>query len=772
MVLQNLRLQAAIVSFAMIVGLSVRTLAADRPPNFVIIFADDLGYGDLGCYGHPTIRTPNLDRMAAEGMRFTQFYSAAEVCTPSRAALMTGRLPIRSGMCSEHAAGAVSVFGRRPARQRDHDGRGPQGQGLRDGCVGKWHLGHLPQYLPTKHGFDAYFGIPYSNDMKPTPLMRNEQIIEEPAVQETLTPRYTEEAIRFIKENRDKPFFLYLPHTYPHVPLHASDRFRDKSPRGLYGDVVEELDWSVGQVLQTLRRPWPGREHAGLLHQRQRPVAGQEPERRLGRTAAATARAAPGKAACASRASPGGPGTIKPGRSVTALAGTMDLFPTFVEAGRRRDPQGPSARRRGHEPGAVGHGAGQAAICISTIAASGCMAVRKGPWKAHLVTQDGYTKDPPTEHDPPLLFQLEQDPSERFDVAKEHPEVVADLLAEIERHKATVQPVESPTDRPDCRGSNQAAPGASALLPPGLCFTGSSYRCNLSHHWQSLSVINHGRLACIHFANWSLLSVRWSSSPPAARPSGGSAWPSTRTRSTPPGSASASATCTAWPTSTSTSTSRGPSRSRAGPRAASSGSARPTGLSATTTPTSSTSTCSCMEKYGPEPTYENLAEFWKRCINHYIWVANRSARDLMEQGLPAAADRPAGPQPQLVPDRPATGLRDLGGHRPGHARVLRRQGRLGRQGDQRRLRHAPDHLVQRRCARRRSSRATPNGSARSATSSCPPGSLFRQAIDDVRQWKAEHGADWVAVRKKIKEKYHGPQGHARGLSPPAASGRS
>jgi arylsulfatase A-like enzyme len=222
-------------------------------PNFILIFADDLGYGDLGCYNpSSTIRTPRLDRMAAEGVRFTDFYSAAPVCTPSRAALMTGCYPIRVGM---------SDMPRLVLFPDSKEGLHPdevtiaeilKARGYATACVGKWHLGHLPPFLPTRQGFDSYFGIPYSNDMKPTPLMRNEATIEEPADQATLTERYTDEAVAFIRANRGRPFFLYLPHTFPHVPLYASDRFRGKSPRGLYGDVVEAIDWSTGRILDTL----------------------------------------------------------------------------------------------------------------------------------------------------------------------------------------------------------------------------------------------------------------------------------------------------------------------------------------------------------------------------------------------------------------------------------------------------------------------------------------------------------------------------------------
>lgn len=243
-------------------------------PNVVVIFCDDLGYGDLACFGHPTIATPHLDRMAREGQKWTNFYAAAPVCTPSRAAILTGRLPIRTGMCSDtrRVLFPDSAGGLQPEEVTIADAL--KSAGYATACVGKWHLGHLPQYLPTEQGFDSYFGIPYSNDMdrladspkgreaflnpKPeyfnVPLLRNKDEIERPADQYTITRRYTEEAVRFITAERTKPFFLYLAHNMPHVPLFSSPNFHDTSLRGLYGDVIEEIDWSVGQVLDALRR--------------------------------------------------------------------------------------------------------------------------------------------------------------------------------------------------------------------------------------------------------------------------------------------------------------------------------------------------------------------------------------------------------------------------------------------------------------------------------------------------------------------------------------
>jgi len=222
--------------------------ARSRLPNFIFILADDLGYGDLGSYGSK-IRTPQIDRMAQEGVRFINFYSANPVCSPSRAGLLTGRYPPRTGI--QRVLFPKDKIGIPESETTIAQMLKPLGYATM--CIGKWHLGSLPEFLPTNRGFDHFYGLPYSNDMSPLPLMSGLQVIEEPVDQSTLTQRYTAQATAFINANRSNPFFLYMPHTFPHIPLAASKAFLNRSPLGLYGDVVEEIDWSVGKVLQAVK---------------------------------------------------------------------------------------------------------------------------------------------------------------------------------------------------------------------------------------------------------------------------------------------------------------------------------------------------------------------------------------------------------------------------------------------------------------------------------------------------------------------------------------
>ena len=234
-------------------------LAADRrPPNVVIILTDDQGYGDVGCYGARGFETPNLDRMAKEGVRFTDFYVAQAVCSASRAAMLTGCYPNRIGILG--ALGPTSKIGISDKEKTIADLL--KTRGYATAIYGKWHLGYQPRFLPTRHGFDDYFGLPYSNDMWPKhptakfpdlPLIEGEKVIETNPDQTKLTTWYTERAVKFIEKNKDRPFFLYVAHNMPHVPLHVSDKFKGKSKQGLYGDVIMELDWSVGQILAALK---------------------------------------------------------------------------------------------------------------------------------------------------------------------------------------------------------------------------------------------------------------------------------------------------------------------------------------------------------------------------------------------------------------------------------------------------------------------------------------------------------------------------------------
>jgi arylsulfatase A-like enzyme len=244
---------------AALLVLALGTIAHAAPPNVIVILTDDQGYADIGCYGAPLIKTPRLDRMASEGIRFTDFYAAANVCTPSRAALLTGCYPKRVGLAEVTPKGdarsgrvlyANSPYGLHPDEVTIAEIL--KSRGYATGMVGKWHLGDAKQFLPTKQGFDSYFGIPYSNDMKPLVYMRGEEVIEQKVEQSSITQFFTEESLKFIRANADKPFFLYLAHNMPHTPIAASDRFKGKSAGRLYGDAVEELDDSVGRLLDLL----------------------------------------------------------------------------------------------------------------------------------------------------------------------------------------------------------------------------------------------------------------------------------------------------------------------------------------------------------------------------------------------------------------------------------------------------------------------------------------------------------------------------------------
>lgn len=437
------------------------------PPNLVVIFCDDLGYGDLGCFGHPSIQTPALDRMATEGMKLTQFYSAAPVCTPSRAALLTGRLPQRSGMCSNKRR--VLFPDSKGGIQDDEvtlaEALGEIGYAT--GCVGKWHLGHLDSYLPTRHGFDSYFGIPYSNDMDRVadspkgraafdeprsvywnvPILRDARVIERPAEQSTITRRYTDESVAFIRRHHDRRFFLYLAHSMPHVPLFASDAFLGKSRRGLYGDVIEELDASVGRILQTLRELEIDDETLVIFTSDNGPWLTFDVQG----GSAGLLRGGKGSTWDGGMREPTivwWPGSIPAGEVNPTLGSTMDIFATIMALNGKPLPADRVMDSFDLSASWMGRGAGERNH-LFYYRGYDLMAVRRGPWKLHFQTRDGYGPGArkSIHHDPPLLFHVEHDPGEQTNVADQHPNVIASINEIVAKHRVDYEPAPSQLER-------------------------------------------------------------------------------------------------------------------------------------------------------------------------------------------------------------------------------------------------------------------------------------------------------------------------------------
>ena len=411
-------LVAAGVGFGLACPIFGSAQSKKTPVNFIIIFADDQGYQDLGCFGSPHIRTPNIDRMADQGMKFTDFYVAAPLCTPSRAALLTGRYPRRLGL----ARGVL-----RPDSTRGIDPAVTtiaellKSRGYATCCVGKWHLGFVGPYRPTRRGFDHYYGLYHNldepeaehfDDFGGVPIIRNDEVALRPATPDVLTELYTQEAIGFIRQNKDKPFFLYLAHTMPHVPLGVSKRFAGKSAGGLYGDVIECLDWSTGRILDTLRNlgldsntiviytsdngPSPRATGSAL------PLRGRKHTTFEGGMRVPCVMWAPGK--------------IPAGRVCREVATTMDFYSTFAKLAGAALPldqvidgkdiyplmTGQSGAKSPHEAFFFHDGRGR------------LKAVRAGKWKLHLGTE-------------PALNDLHTDTAEAENVAAEHPDVVQRL---------------------------------------------------------------------------------------------------------------------------------------------------------------------------------------------------------------------------------------------------------------------------------------------------------------------------------------------------------
>jgi arylsulfatase A len=417
-----------------------RMAGATAPPNIVLILADDMGYGDLSCYGSQ-ILTPNLDRMAREGVQFSQFYSANPVCSPSRASVLTGRYGVRCGV--------PTVF-----QPTDSGGLAStevtiaqmlKPAGYHTMCVGKWHLGILPQYLPTTRGFDEYYGIPYSNDMTPSILMHNTDIIESPVNLSTLTRRYTDQAVSFVRRSASAPFFLYMPHTFPHIPLAASPDFLGKSGMGLYGDVIQELDWSVGQVLQSLHDNAVDQNTLVLFTSDNGPWFQGSPGRLRGRkgdTFEGGMREPflawfPGRIPSSARADR--PGGKKPIRNVNVLASALDLLPTI--AGFAGTPL-PGNPLDGVDIAPVLTGAAKDVDRPLFLYFSGwdLQCARLGPWKLHMSRGNvpAYTAEPKVGFFNlrllnPELYNVDTDPEEAEDLSAQNPSTVADIQQRVAR---------------------------------------------------------------------------------------------------------------------------------------------------------------------------------------------------------------------------------------------------------------------------------------------------------------------------------------------------
>ncbi|HEY7306214.1 MAG TPA: sulfatase [Bryobacteraceae bacterium] len=402
-----------------------------RLPNFVLFLADDLGYGDLSCYGSK-IQTPNLDRMAAEGVHLEEFY-AFPTCTPSRAALLTGRYPLRSGLVRVLAP--REHFGITDAEITL--GQALQSLGYATACIGKWHLGDFIRYGPNRHGFDYFYGLHYSNDMTlpavdwpPLRLYRNEKVIESPARQDTLTQRYTQQAIEFIEGNKNRPFFLYLPDTMPHVPLAVSSGFRGKSSYGLYGDAVEEIDWGVGQIMALLRTRELDQNTLTIFTSDNGPAirtrfvahAGSAGPLRGGK---GTTWEGGTRVPCIARWQ----GHIPGGAKLKGIASLLDILPTFVRAANGSLPSDRvidgkplldflemKAPSHNHE--------------FFYYSGRRLFAARVDDWKVHFIKRKRGPRghlSTPVYCRPPELYNLAKDPGEQHDVASEHANVVKRL---------------------------------------------------------------------------------------------------------------------------------------------------------------------------------------------------------------------------------------------------------------------------------------------------------------------------------------------------------
>jgi len=403
-----------------------------RKPNIILFFTDDQGYADLGCYGAKKFKTPKLDELAAEGIRFTDFYVPATVCTPSRAGLLTGRYPKRAGL---HEA-VIYPYSEHGLSEKEFTmAEMLKNAGYATACIGKWHLGHKEEFMPNNHGFDYYFGVPYSNDMDghfykhnnfqspPIPVYRNTEIVEEGPDQTYLTKMFTEEAIRFIQKEKKNSFFLYLPHCMPHVPLHVSENFKGKSELGIYGDVIMELDWSMGEIIKTLKQEGIYENTLIVFTSDNGPQKGSaEPLRGKKATTWEGGQRVPAIISW--------PNSIPSNSVCNQMVTSMDLFPSFKQIVQAEIPDNlqfdgtdisnlltdPENYKLPERPFYYYSRDGT------------CEAIRLGKWKLHVGKSRGWNSNEPFTL---ALYNLENDISERINIADKHPDIIKLLTTMI-----------------------------------------------------------------------------------------------------------------------------------------------------------------------------------------------------------------------------------------------------------------------------------------------------------------------------------------------------
>ena len=403
----------------------------DRPPNFIVIMADDLGWGDIGVNGASMIETPNIDRIGREGVQLTSFYAGANVCTPSRAALLTGRYPIRSGM--QHVIMPHSRDGlpkseiTLPEILKD--------AGYTTGMVGKWHLGHYDEHWPTVHGFDEFFGVAYSNDMQPFDLYHHKTVVQTPADQRELTKRYAAAASQFIADNADTPFFLYYAETFPHIPLFVPKEAEGLSAAGHYGDVVEHLDRGIGTILQALDRAGVADNTLIIVTSDNGPWFEGDPGRYRDRKGGAHEGSfrVPFLARW--------PNRIAAGTRSDAMAMNIDLLPTLAAFAGAQTPADRTID--GRDISAVLQGAAKSPHDILFFfEGNDIAAVRNERFRLVLSTYYKTFKVPFEQFGAYLLFDLERDPRERFSYVRENPEVVASLKSAVQRMRGEIAGLE------------------------------------------------------------------------------------------------------------------------------------------------------------------------------------------------------------------------------------------------------------------------------------------------------------------------------------------